>query len=209
MKKGFIVSRCSTNESKQDVTRQTKELTAKYSKQYEINPVNGIYEYYESGTKNKEHNQNIITNCINNNIDTIIVSEVSRISRKVLGALQFIEQCTKHRINILIDSHNLKTLNEDKTENETSKMVLSMLSSFAEIEIKQTQRRLNSGRKKYIEEGGKLGRVKGSTETKEDFLNKHKDVQKELKDGLSIRKISKITDKSTATIQKVKKLMLQ
>ena len=206
MKKGYIVARCSTNAEKQDVTRQTKELTAKYSNQFNIA---GEYAYYESGTKNKKDLSKILTYCINNDIDTIIVSEISRISRKVVGVLQFIEECTQHQINVLIDNYQLNSLNQDKTENITTKMMLTIGASFAEMELKQTQQRLNSGRKKYILEGGTLGRSKGTEETKEAFLNKHKDVQKELKAELSIRKISLITHKSTTTIQKVKKLILQ
>ena len=36
MEKAIIISRCSTNESRQDVTRQTQELTGKYGNQYDI-----------------------------------------------------------------------------------------------------------------------------------------------------------------------------
>tara|TARA_R110002050_G_scaffold262801_1_gene403080 strand:+ start:430 stop:1056 length:627 start_codon:yes stop_codon:yes gene_type:complete len=203
--KAIIVSRCSTNESKQDVTRQTKDLKAKYSAQYNITEE---FEYYESGTKNENYNEEILKKCLFEKIENIIFSEVSRISRKMISSLQFIESCTGHKINIIIEAQGLHTLNSDKSENEITKLLLGLLTSFAEMELKQTQKRLNSGRDKYISEGGKLGRNSGSEESKEEFLNKHKDIQKLLKQNFSIRKISKLTDKSTTTIQKVKKLIL-
>ena len=55
-----------------------------------------------------------------------------------------------------------------------------------------------------IANGVIFGRKNGSYEKLEMFLSKHKDVIKLLSEGLSIRKISKITSKSTTTIHKVK-----
>jgi DNA invertase Pin-like site-specific DNA recombinase len=214
MKKGFIIARCSTNEEKQDVTRQTEELLSIYSNQYKIED-SSVYSYYESGTKNDNHNSTILKKCIDNGIDTIIVSEVSRIGRKMLSVLQFIEECNKNSINVHIHNPNLQTLitNKDgsKEENPIAKMLLGLLSSFAEMELNQTMERLNSGRKKYIKHGGKLGRATDTKESNIKFLSKHADIiamlerQKDGKSRYTIRDISLKTNKSTATIMKVKK----
>lgn len=88
----------------------------------------------------------------------------------------------------------------------TSNM-LNITAIFANMKLKQTQQRLNSGRKKYIAEGWRLGRNEGSTETPDQVLEKHKEVVKQLRKGLSIRNVRDITGKSTATMQKVKQLL--
>ena len=48
---------------------------------------------------------------------------------------------------------------------------------------------------------------KGSVDSDEKILERHSDVARLLKRGLSIRNISAITNKSSNTVLKVKKLM--
>lgn len=137
-------------------------------------------------------------------IQNIIVSEVSRVSRKVVDFLQFVEVTNEIGVNIVIDNHGLSTLNSDKSVNLMTQTMLTIGASFASMELKQTMERMNSGRKKYVKDGGKLGRNEGK-ETPQQFLNKHKDVVKHLKAGQSIRNTMVLTSKSSGTIQKVKK----
>lgn len=204
MERAIIVSRCSTNEAKQDVTRQTQELTKKYANQYEIF---NVFEYYQSGTKNEAKNEEILNYCIDNNIQHIITSEISRIARKVKEVNSFIYKAEEHKINVIIDNYNLHSLDKDKKINTITQMILSIGASFAEIELEQTKKRMQSGLKKYVAEGGRIGRKEGSEETTEQFLAKHKDVVKQLKQGQSIRNTITLTGKSNMTVQKVKKLM--
>ncbi len=60
----------------------------------------------------------------------------------------------------------------------------------------------------YIQQGGKLGRPKGSTESERRFLDKEKsrEILKYLNKNRTIREISKITAASNKTIIKVKKI---
>jgi DNA invertase Pin-like site-specific DNA recombinase len=148
----------------------------------------------------------IIIYAVNNNIQHILFSEISRIGRRVIETLIFIENCTKHRINVYIDNYNMNSLNEDKSENMMTKIMLQIGATFAEMELRQTHNRLNSGRAKYIANGGRVGRKPETKLTKEQFLEKHKDIIKFLKQGHSVRNIMKLTTKSNGTILKVKKL---
>jgi DNA invertase Pin-like site-specific DNA recombinase len=204
MEKAIIVSRCSSNEKRQDVSRQTYDLYNKCSKKYEI--VEKL-EYYKSGEKNDKEMDEIITYAFNNKIQHILFSEISRIGRRVIETLLFIENCTKHRINVYIDNYNMNSLNEDKSENMITKIMLQIGATFAEMELRQTHNRLNSGRAKYIANGGRLGRNPDTKLTKEQILDKHKDIIKYLNQGQSIRNIMKLTTKSSGTIQKVKQMI--
>lgn len=204
METALIVARCSTSEKKQDVTRQVKELQEKYGSLYDIVDV---YSYYESGTKNNKANLTILDIVKGRGIQNVIVSEVSRIARRVIKVLQFVEVCNENKVNVVIDNYNLHTLTMEKEVNQMVHMMLTMGASFAQMELDSTMKRMNSGRRKYIKEGGKLGRTHGTAETVQDFLAKHKDVVKHLRAGQSIRNTMTLTSKSSGTVQKVKKLM--
>src|ERR1700679_3297898 len=119
----MIVSRCSTNETKQDVTRQTADLKKKYSNTYLIVK---SFEYYKSGRKNDNELNEILIFAIDNKIQHILFTEVSRIARRVIEILIFVENCTKNKINVVIDNYNMHSLNTDTTENMMTKTMLQI-----------------------------------------------------------------------------------
>ena len=203
MENTIIISRCSTNEAKQDVSRQTEELTLKYGNQFKIVK---SFAYYQSGTKNDEMNKCILEFAIDNKIENILVSEVSRIGRRVVNVLQFIEECSENKINVIIDNYNLNSLNKDKTVNTITQLILNISASISAIELQETTRRLSSGRAKYIRDGGVLGRKKGTTKNDSTLLSDHADIVKFIRQGQSVRNTMKLTGKSSGTIMKVKKL---
>ena len=63
------------------------------------------------------------------------------------------------------------------------------------------------GRDKYVANGGKLGRKKGSVINGEKFLSNHIDVIESLLNGNSVRKTMELTDKSSGTVQKVSNII--
>ncbi|MBF2710006.1 recombinase family protein [Flavobacterium soyangense] len=204
MEKAIIISRCSTSENRQDVTRQSQDLTSKYSNRFDITKT---FEYYQSGTKNENENDTFLKFAINNNIQNILVTELSRISRTVIGFLNFKKICDEAKINIIIDDKNLNTLNQDKSIDLNTELILTIGASFAKMELIQTALRLNSGRAKYIRDGGKLGRKEGSIKDQKKLKEEHADIIKFLKQGQSVRNTMKLTGKSSGTIQKIKKIL--
>lgn len=200
MKKAYIIARCSTNENRQEVKRQSSQLFEKYKSQYEIV---GIKEYYASGLSNEDYNKKILEDATSLNSKVIITSEISRISRTVKGVIDFTELCKSDNISVLIDDKNLQTLNDDGTENDITKMILTIGACFAELELKTTLRRLQSGYRYYRSQNGKVGRPKGKT-SKEELLAKHSDIVRQLKKSQSVRNTAKICGKSVSTTQRVK-----
>lgn len=204
MDKAIIISRCSTNETKQDVTRQSEQLTLTYGQQYQIVKE---FTYYKSGTKNDEVNTEILNFAIQNGVKHIIALEISRISRKISSFALFLERCNENGINIIIDNFKLHTLLPTGEKNAMVQTMLSIASTFANMELSLIQERLNSGRAKYIREGGRLGRKTGSTKDQSKLLSEHSDIVKFIRQGQSVRNIMKLTNKANGTIQKVKKAM--
>jgi DNA invertase Pin-like site-specific DNA recombinase len=205
MEKAIIISRCSTNETKQDVTRQSEQLTSSYGNQYQIVKE---FTYYKSGTKNDEVNAEILDYAIKNGVKHIIALEISRISRKISSFALFLERCNDNNINIIIDNFKLHTLLPTGEKNAMVQTMLSIASTFASMELSLIQERLNSGRAKYIRDGGTLGRKVGSTKDDTKLLSEHADIVKFLRQGQSVRNTMKLTEKSSGTVQKVKKLMV-
>jgi DNA invertase Pin-like site-specific DNA recombinase len=204
MEKAIIISRCSTNESKQDVTRQSESLTSTYGQQYQIVKE---FTYYKSGTKNDEVNAEILEFAINNGVKHIIALEISRISRKISSFALFLEKANDNGINIIIDNFKLHTLLPNGDKNAMVQTMLSIASTFASMELSLIQERLNSGRTKFIKDGGKLGRKEGSIKNDKTLLSEHSDVVKYIRQGQSVRNTMKLTGKSSGTVQKVKKLL--
>lgn len=204
MEKAIIISRCSTNENRQDVTRQSQELIATYGGQYAIVKE---FTYYKSGTKNDEVNAEILEYAIKNDVKHIIALETSRISRKISSFALFLEKCNDHRINIIIDNFKLHTLLENGDVNGMVQTMLSIASTFASAELRLIKSRLDSGRAKYVKDGGRLGRKVGSTKNDKQLLSEHSDVVKFLRQGQSIRNTMTLTSKSSGTVQKIKKLI--
>lgn len=69
MQNAIIISRCSSNDQRQDVYRQQQELLSTYGTQYNI--VKG-FTYYKSGTKNYEVNTEILEFAIKNNVNQLL-----------------------------------------------------------------------------------------------------------------------------------------
>ena len=85
--------------------------------------------------------------------------------------------------------------------------MIQILTSVSEMERTTIRQRIKSGYEQYRKNGGVVGRKEGYKKSDEEILNDYKDVVKLLKQGYSVRKVMKLTDRSNGTIQKVKKLI--
>ncbi len=203
-----IYSRVSSEGNRQDTERQTKELIEYANKMgYELV---GVYEEKVSGFKKNEDRpifSKMLEEIEKGNIDKVLVWELSRIGRSVIQSLQNIQLLTDKKVSIYIKNFNLETLNDDKTPNSLSMFMVQILFSVANMESQLTRSRMASGYKAFIAKNGTeaVGRKKGQIESEDKFIEKHKDVIKLLKKGMSIRDVSKLSgNKSTNTVMKVK-----
>ena len=86
-------------------------------------------------------------------------------------------------------------------------IMIATLSSCAQLERDNISFRLQSGRKRYIEKGGKLGRKVGSVKTAEQMKTEYREVISLLRKGYSIRDVTKLSGKGVSTVQRVKRLL--
>ena len=204
--KVVILSRVSTHS--QDNQRQINELT-EFSNNRNWDVVKVFEEKISGNTKNEERPvlMEMISFVQKNSIDKVLCWELSRLGRNIVEVLQTIEILNKNRISLFIKNYNLETLDENKEVLPLSQFLFQVLSSVNMMERVQIRLRIKSGYDNYRKCGGTVGRKKGFKKSNDDLLKQHSDVIKYLKQGQSVRNTMKLTDKSSGTIQKVKRLL--
>ena len=85
--------------------------------------------------------------------------------------------------------------------------MIATLSTCAQLERDNISFRLQSGRKRFIDKGGKLGRKIGSVKTEEQMKAEYWEVISLLRKRYSIRDVAKLSGKSVSTVQRVKRLI--
>lgn len=204
--KVVIYARVSTNS--QDYKRQTEELLV-YSKKNNYDVVNVFEEKISGGKTNEERPQlmKMIDFIKSNKIDKVLCWELSRLGRNTIEVLKTIQLLNEHCISLYIKNHNIETLNDKCEVNPMSQFLIQILTSVSEMEKTQIRQRIKSGYDSFRKNGGKVGRKEGFKKDSVTLLNEHKDIVKLLKQGYSVRKTMKLTDKSSGTVQKLKKIL--
>lgn len=207
MKRAVIYARVSSIGDRQSTTRQVIDLNEyAHSNSYSIIKV---FEEHISGAKRNEERpilSECLMTCERDGINTILVSELSRLGRNVDEVLATVRHCKDRNINIYFHKEGLSLFNADGSKNPFLTIFISVLATCAEMERENIYYRLQSGRKRYIANGGKVGRKEGSVKNKEQFKEEYRNVIKELNRGTSVRRTAKLCDTSVSTVSRIKKL---
>ncbi len=193
----------------QDYQRQTDELL-EYSAKMGYS-VEKVFEEKISGAKKNEERKELMAMMSyikSNQIEKVLTWELSRIGRNAIQVLQVIEMLNEAKVSLYIKNYNLETLNPDGTVNPLSQFMVQILNSVNEMERQTIVQRLRSGYSAARSKGIKVGRKTGiQVKTDEQFLKENKEVIRLLKQGYSVRKVMKLTDRSSGTVQKVMKIL--
>jgi len=208
-KTAVIYARVSSNNDRQDTSRQIKDLE-NYAKSQNIEIVN-IYEEYISGAKKIEERQILgecLEYCKRESVNFLLLSELSRLGRSTLQVLRSLEMLHESKVSVYIQNLGLYTLQPNGEVNPIASIMVTVLAEMANIERSNIQYRLNSGRANYISNGGKLGRKTGSTKTEEKKKEEYKDTIALLKKGYSVRNVAKLQSIGISTVQRIKNQFL-
>jgi DNA invertase Pin-like site-specific DNA recombinase len=195
-----------------DTKRQVLELR-EYAERNGYN-VLGEYEEIISGAKKNDEREaltNMMSYIQNHDakVSKVLVWELSRIGRDVGEVIQTISTLNRLKISLYIKNYNIETLDEKGEVNPLSELLLNILNSISQMERTMISSRLKSGLEKFRKAGGKTGRKQGYRKSEKQLLQDHSEVVKYLKKGFSIRDIMKLTNKSSALVQKVKKIAMK
>ena len=206
MNRAVIYARVSSTGERQSTSRQVADLT-NYASLNGLKVVE-VYEEHISGAKRNEERA-VLTECIDyaiaNRVDVVLFSELSRCGRAVWEVLDTIRTLKDNGINAYFQKEGLSLFSADGKENPYLAVMVSVLGVCAQMERENITYRLNSGRAKYIADGGKLGRKVGSVKTKERKQEEYSKVIRSLRAGKSIRDTAAICSVSISTVQRVKK----
>ncbi|GAB2498818.1 recombinase family protein [Algoriphagus taiwanensis] len=143
----------------------------------------------------------------NGRVREIYLEEFSRVGRSTGDCIQTLDWLDKYEVNVVVRNLGIQSRPNGK-KNPIWKMISAVMSSLYELELENIKERTQTGRMIYVQKGGILGRPIGSQESDRAFLQKEVSVSilKFLKRGMTIREISKLTNSSTRTVQKVKRI---
>ena len=153
--------------------------------------------------------RNIVNLIKQRQINTIYVHSIDRLGRNSLDILQTIQFFNEYEVNLISKKEGLQTFIDGKP-NAIDSLMIGILSTLSEFELSRIKERSKEGiaeakkRGAYANNGGKKG-----IESVEKFMNKEssKKILKYLKQGLSVRSCSKMSECSISLVMKVKKLI--
>lgn len=156
--------RCSTNDTKQDVQRQVKDVISMGA------DADLIYTEYQSGTKRDRIELNRMLEAIGEN-DTLYVTEISRISRSMRDLLEILDKLKDKKVKVVLGSFVL-----DFTKGSVDPMVMGMVNMmgvFSQMEREITVNRIKSGQANARAKGKHLGRSKTTIDDVPNLFKKY------------------------------------
>ena len=183
-------SRCSTNETRQDINRQVRELKAAGAEQ--------IFVEYEHGdAKVKSQQQAMFAEAQAG--DSIIVLEVSRLARSTQQLCEIIDLVReKHLRLVIVGSITLDCRNGQA--DPMSEAFLQMAGVFSQLELAMIRTRVRSGMANAKAKGAKIGRPQVS---KEDIPSAFLRHYPSFKAGnLNLSELARVCDLSRTTVYK-------
>ena len=141
-------TRCSTNETRQDIDRQVRELKAAGATR--------IWMEYEHGDAETKEQQVMMWNTVSSG-DTVIITEPSRLSRSVQQFCQIVDVIKSKSIRLQI----LGSITIDCRTTEPDPMTvafLQLIAVFSELELSMIRARVRSGVANAKAKGKQLGR---------------------------------------------------
>ena len=183
-------ARCSTNETKQDIDRQVRELKAAGAE--------SLFVEYEHGDADEKKQLSLLLEQARPG-DTIITTEVSRLSRSTKQLCEIIDRIQKQKLRLKI----IGSITIDCRSGELDPMTkafLQMSGIFAELELSMIRARVRSGMANARAKGAKIGRPQATADDIPAVFLRHYPAYK--KRQLNVSELARVCDLSRTTVYK-------
>ena len=188
-------ARCSTNENRQDIQRQVRELKAAGADEIFI-------EYEHGDSKIKSQQAAMFGQAVAG--DTIIVLEVSRLARSTQQLCEIIERVREEHLRlVIVGSITLDCRNGQA--DPMSEAFLQMAGVFSQLELAMIRSRVRSGMENARAKGKQIGRPQVSKEDIPASFLRHYPAHKN--GQLNISELARVCDISRTTAYKYKALL--
>ena len=183
-------ARCSTNEDKQDIDRQVRELKTAGAQQ--------IFLEYEHGDSAVKEQLFALLETAEKG-DTIITLEVSRLARSTKQLCDIIDKVKAKHLKLSI----LGSITVDCSNGDIDPMTnafIQMSGVFAELELMIIRARVKSGMQNAKLKGAKIGRPQVTKEDIPQIFYRHYPAYKSKQ--LNISEFARVCDLSRTTVYK-------
>lgn len=183
-------ARCSTNEKLQDINRQVRELKQQGATD------KTIYLEYESGIKENRVELAKLLDIIRPG-DTILATEVSRITRSTKQLCDIIEIAKDKHIKLVLGTFIVDC---SKDLDPMTEGMLKMMGVFSELERNMISQRVKSGMKNAKAKGKPIGRPAVNADAIPTIFYRH--YPKYQKGEINKKEFSRLCNLSYPTIYK-------
>ena len=188
-------ARCSTNEDKQDINRQIRELKAAGAEEV-------VFEYEHGDAKLKQNLQMLLDSAQEG--DTIITLEVSRLSRSTQQLCEIVDVIKQKKLRLMI----VGSITVDCRNGEIDPMsqaFIQMSAVFAELELSIIRARVKSGMANAKARGVKVGRPQTTRDDIPAVFYKHYPTY--LAGNMNVSELARVCELSRPTIYKYLKML--
>ena len=183
-------ARCSTNETKQDINRQVRELKTAGAEQIFI-------EYEHGDSKVKSQQAQMFAQAQAG--DTIIVLEVSRLARSTQQLCEIIERVREKRLRLVIVGSITLDCRSGQAD-PMSEAFLQMAGVFSQLELAMIRSRVRSGMENARAKGRQIGRPQVGKEDIPAAFLRHYPAYKNKQ--LNVSELARVCDISRTTVYK-------
>ena len=195
MSKTYGYARCSTNEDKQDIDRQIRELKAAGAEEV-------IFEYEHGDAKVKRNLQFTLDNAQPG--DTIITMEVSRLSRSTQQLCEILDVIKSKHLRLIIVGSITVDCRQGKID-PMSQAFIQMSGVFAELELSMIRERVRSGMANAKAKGKRVGRPQTTKENIPASFYKHYPAY--VAGQMNVSELARVCGLSRPTVYKYLKMM--
>ena len=188
-------ARCSTNEDKQDINRQIRELKVAGAEKV-------IFEYEHGDTKLKK-NLSMLLDAAQEG-DTIITQEVSRLSRSTQQLCEIIDTIREKRLRLIIVGSITIDCRQGQID-PMSEAFMKMAGVFSELELQMIRARVKSGMQNAKAKGVRVGRKPTTKEDIPSVFYKHYPAYAAKK--MNVSELARICKLSRPTVYKYLRLI--
>ena len=183
-------ARCSTNETKQDINRQVRELKASGAEK--------IYLEYEHGDSKVKSQQEAMFAAVMPG-DTIITLEVPRLARSTQQLCEIIDKVREKRLRLVIVGSITLDCREGRAD-PMSEAFLQMAGVFSQLELAMIRERVRSGMANAKAKGKQIGRPRLAMEDIPASFLRHYPTYK--KGQLNVSELARVCNLSRTTVYK-------
>ena len=188
-------ARCSTNETKQDINRQVRELKTAGADTL-------FLEYEHGDSKIKSQQEAMFAQAQAG--DTILTLEVPRLARSTQQLCEIIDRVREKRLRLVIIGSITLDCREGRAD-PMSEAFLQMAGVFSQLELAMIRSRVRSGMANAKAKGKQIGRLQITADSIPAIFLRHYPA---FKNGqLNVSELARVCDLSRTTVYKYLSLL--